>query len=147
MTEVVELFSFIIFSDCKEYKDSCNFSPQSCFVKGSYINFFFDYKEICLFQGYFEDILRIFDFSRIVWQDHKVFNNYKPSFIFPKQLHHRRLSWLLIRLCICKMTNQKLDALTPMSISTWKNGLIKTQRYFSVVIVLYLGCFTAGYQI
>ena len=56
MTEVVEFVLFIILSDCNEYKSSCSFSTQSYFVKWSHINFSFDYKEICLFYGYFEGI-------------------------------------------------------------------------------------------
>ena len=56
MTEVVEFVLLIILSGCSEYKNPCSLSPQSYFVKESHKNFSLDYKEICLFYGYFEDI-------------------------------------------------------------------------------------------
>ena len=56
MAEVVEFVLFIILPDCNEYKNSCSLSPQSYFVNWSHINFSFDYKEICVFYGYFDDV-------------------------------------------------------------------------------------------
>ena len=56
MTEVMDFVLFVILLDRNEYENSCSFSRQPYFEKGSHINFSFDYKEICLFYGYFEDI-------------------------------------------------------------------------------------------
>ena len=111
------MFCLLFFSGCKEYKDSCNFSPQSYFVKWYYINFCFDYKEICLFYGYIEDIWR------------RVFRSQKIILYFLKKHHHRRLTKFLVRLCPCKMTSRKLHTSKPMSVMTSKSCLIITCQY------------------
>ena len=58
MTKVVEFVLFHVFSDCKQYKEL--FIPDPCFIhvlcKGP--------KKKPVF---FSDILRIFDFFRVLW--------------------------------------------------------------------------------
>ena len=92
------------------YKNYCSFSPQSYFVKGSYKNFSLQLQRNLSF-------LRIFCGYLIFHGCCEILQ------LFAKKLHQRRLIRFLIRLCLCKMTNQKLDTYTLMSIRTSKNGL------------------------